>query len=375
MELPLVNADDSTLIWAILFGLAALGFWGERKAWGKKLSGAMIAIIGGLVLSNLKIIPTTAPAFETVWTVFIPLAIPLLLFKADLRKIFTEAGPTLIAFLIGAAATTIGAVLAFKIINLSEAGAELTGIFAATYIGGSMNFTATSQALEFSNPDLLSAAIAADNVVSIFFLLLLAAMPVLARKFFPPIDIEALNERSESEEDTLEFNPLALSFAIGLSFLLVKLGVWFADIIGISAFAILTTTALAVMLATAFPRWMRKLSGDFETGTLLLYVFFGTIGAGADLTTLAQSAPILAVFATIVVGVHFIITFPLARLAGIGLAETITASNACVMGPATAAGLAAGNNWRSLITPGILAGILGYAIASFIGIWLGTSLG
>ena len=49
-------------------------------------------------LSNLGVIPADGvPAYNVVWSYLVPLAIPLLLFRADLRRILREAGPTLLA--------------------------------------------------------------------------------------------------------------------------------------------------------------------------------------------------------------------------------------------------------------------------------------
>jgi len=50
------------------------------------------------------------------------------------------------------------------------------------------------------------------------------------------------------------------------------------------------------------------------------------------------------------------------------------ASNACILGPAPAAALAASKGWRALVTPGILVGLFGYAVATFIGIAFTTLL-
>ena len=52
------------------------------------------------------------------------------------------------------------------------------------------------------------------------------------------------------------------------------------------------------------------------------------------------------------------------------LAELAMASIVCVGGPASAPALASAMGWRDLLIPGILAGSLGYAIGSFIGITL-----
>ena len=44
----------------------------------------------------------------------------------------------------------------------------------------------------------------------------------------------------------------------------------------------------------------------------------------------------------------------------------LAASSAAIGGPATAAALAQANEWRSLITPSLLVGNVGYAIATFL---------
>jgi uncharacterized membrane protein len=56
------------------------------------------------------------------------------------------------------------------------------------------------------------------------------------------------------------------------------------------------------------------------------------------------------------------------KLLKLDLAELMIAANACILGPATAAALAAGHGWRDLVTPGMLTGILGYAVGTFIGV-------
>lgn len=47
------------------------------------------------------------------------------------------------------------------------------------------------------------------------------------------------------------------------------------------------------------------------------------------------------------------------------------ASNANVGGPTTAAAMAGSKRWKSLVLPGVLTGIFGYATATFLGLALG----
>ena len=90
MSLPLIRPEQDFAIWAVLIGLAGFGFWCERFPWGRKYSGVILLITAAIVLANLRIIPTAAPVYDVVWDYLVPIAIPLLLFHADLKRIFKE---------------------------------------------------------------------------------------------------------------------------------------------------------------------------------------------------------------------------------------------------------------------------------------------
>ncbi|MDX1555084.1 MAG: DUF819 family protein, partial [Xanthomonadales bacterium] len=68
--------------------------------------------------------------------------------------------------------------------------------------------------------------------------------------------------------------------------------------------------------------------------------------------------------------VHLVLIVTAGRMLRLDLAEVMIASNACIHGPAPAAALAASKGWRALIAPGILVGLFGYAVATFIGVGL-----
>ena len=146
MTLPPIGPDQDFALWAVLIALAGFGFWCERFPWGRKYSGVMLLITAAIVLANLKIIPTSAPTYDVVWDYLVPIAIPLLLFQADLKRIVQESGPTLLAFVIGGAAVVAGTLIGVSLLDLGPDEAELAGIFTGTYIGGSLNFAAVAQA-------------------------------------------------------------------------------------------------------------------------------------------------------------------------------------------------------------------------------------
>ena len=83
-ENTLIQSDQHWAVWAILISVAAFGLWAEKTRWGSRLSAVVVSILAAFILSNLSIIPSQAEGYD-VWSYLVPLAIPLLLFKADLR--------------------------------------------------------------------------------------------------------------------------------------------------------------------------------------------------------------------------------------------------------------------------------------------------
>lgn len=63
----LISSENSWALFAILAAIAAIAIFMEQKwKWASKLSGCVIALISAMILSNLRIIPTDAPAYDFV---------------------------------------------------------------------------------------------------------------------------------------------------------------------------------------------------------------------------------------------------------------------------------------------------------------------
>lgn len=68
---------------------------------GSALSGAIVSILIGLAASNLGVIASDSVSYSVVLEFLLPVAVPLLLFEADLRRIVRSTGTLLLAFLLG----------------------------------------------------------------------------------------------------------------------------------------------------------------------------------------------------------------------------------------------------------------------------------
>ncbi|MBT8086300.1 MAG: DUF819 family protein [Woeseia sp.] len=374
--MSLIPADQDFAVWAVLFGIAAFGFWSERYPFGRKYSGVMLLITLAIVLSNLRVIPTSAPAYDIVWQYLVPIAIPLLLFDADMRRIFREAGATLIAFIAGSAAVVAGVMVAVTLIDLGGEEPKLAGIFTGTYIGGSLNFAAVAEATQFENRSVLTAAVAADNVITNLHILLIIFLPgvaAFARLYPARHGHEAAPDTGKINDGAhriANLNVAGLIAAIALAFALAACGSAISAALGRPQYAILLTTALTLIIATFGQRFVRGLSGYNEAGNVLMFVFLASIGASADIWLLIDIAPVLFLFALIIVSVHLLLIFGIGKLLRLDLAEICIASAVCIGGPASAPAIAAAKGWHDLVVPGVLAGSFGYASGSFIGMFV-----
>ena len=78
-------------------------------------------------------------------------------------------------------------------------------------------------------------------------------------------------------------------------------------------------------------------------------------------------APMLIALVTVLLTTHLLCLLVVGRWLKLTLPELLTASNAAVLGATTAPAMAAAKGWHDQITPGVLVGVLGYALGTLVG--------
>ena len=398
-----ISAENHWALLAVLFAATALAIWLEQKyKWASRISGAIITLILAVTLVNLHVIPDSAPVFDdVVWGYAVPLAIPLLLLQTNIRRIRKETGRFLLIFLIGAAGTVAGTILATllmggKVTGLPGVAAMMTG----SYIGGGVNFTAIADAFHVDST-LISATTVADNLnMALYFLVLLGiAGSVFFRKRYAhphidevsskgkPGDAETLAKRYWTRKDvSLKDVAVDLAYAAAVVFLSRLIGNFFAGLIPKDNWftQMLNTffgsqyvwiTNFSVIFATFFEKQAGEMHGAQELGTWMIYLFFFVIGVPASIGVLIRNASLLLLFCMIVVLMNMAFCFVGGRLLKFNLEDIILASNANIGGPTTAAGMAISQGWVKLIGPCMLVGTFGYVIGTWLGILVGSLLG
>ena len=370
--MSIISEQNIIALGAILFGLAWLGFWIDTTALGKKTSGVIWVLAGAMLLSNLKLIPFTSPTYDFVGGTLVPLAIPLLLFKADLRKIFRESGPVMLTFAIASAATVTGGVLGFYLFDLGDIGPKVAGVYTGSWIGGAVNFLAVSQAVEMTAEE-FSVSLSASAMVSNIALVLLVAIPSISwivRRFPAHETSEPAEQSGDGHQGVTVFKLTHVTGAIALSFAICAVAGWVGEWLSLTHYNILFITVLTIVVANLMPKTMDRLEGDFDLGMLFMYIFFAAVGAGTNANFFASAALILFAYGMFIIVTHLLIVLLAAKLLKVDLAEAVVASAAALVGPAVTAAIATSRGWRTLVTPGIMCGIFGYVIGTFIGVSL-----
>lgn len=362
--------------------IVVFGLWAETKTWGQKLGGPLLLLAVAMACANLGVIPYTAEIYNQIGGMLVPMAIPLLILRADFKTIFSESGRMFGTFLVATAATVAGAFAGVFVINMGPQEAQIAGAITSSYIGGSLNYVATAEAVGLRDSSIYVAGLSADAVGAVIFLFFLMLMPAfrfirnsLPSKFIGrEADPDAPVAETTRFVEAQPFRLLPAAYGLAISLVVCALSAALASVFEIESLFILIVTSLSLLVANFAKPLVRQVASDFELGTLFMYIFFVAIGAGANLADVAGAALPILEFIVVMVLVHLVIMVLLGRLLKLDLAEVMIASNACILGPAPAAALAASKGWQALVTPGILVGVFGYAIATFIGIALTTVL-
>jgi uncharacterized membrane protein len=388
----LLPLQDPWLLWAVMLGGVALCIWCEQSfKWAARMTGPVLILVAGMALSNSRLMPTESPAYDLVDDYLVPVALPLLLFRANVLKIVRESGRMFLCFHIAAVGTVLGAFVAGFVFRGSLARVpEVTGIMTGSYVGGAVNFVALQNSYKVS-PELANPLIVADNFImaGIFAVLFLISTSRFFLTRYPhphslnadQADPRALAARHWRRK---EVALLDIALALGIAFVVaavsiqttraIKANVDSRPVQAVFDNSFVLITLLIVVLTTVFHRWMERIQGTEELGMYLLYVFFFVIGLRANLWQVILNMPVLFTFCLTIAGTNLVFTLIVGRLLRQNLEELLLSVNATLGGAPSAAAFAVSKGWPELVLPGLLAGIWGYVIGTFVGIAVAETL-
>lgn len=368
---------DPIALVGVLLALTALAFWLEgRYGWARKAGASLLIIIFGALVSNLDLVAAQSPVYTAITGPVTSFAIVWLLLSVRLGDV-VDAGPGMLkAFGLAVGGTVLGAVAATLVFGRFFPGDawRIAGALTGTYSGGSLNFVAVGREVGLTD-SLFVATAAADNLVTAVWVGATLVLPVWLARFYPGSSVPEGRSLEASGDDTGEVGAPSLDV---LSLRAVDLLVLGALAVGLTVAAesiarvvpavpaVLWLTTLA--LAAAQIPVVRRLEGSFQLGLLALNLFFAVIGVGSRVAEiLAVGLEVLYYVATVVL-IHGLVVYGVGRLARLRVETISVASQAAVGGPSTALALAVARRWHRLALPGVMVGLLGYAVGNYAGI-------
>lgn len=377
-----ISPEAVWVLWSVILGGVALSIYLEQNyRWAGRLSGPVLGLLMAMTLSTLGIMPTQAESYAFIGDYLVPMAIPLLLFKADLLRIIRVTGKMFLAFHVSVFGTFLGAIVATLAMRDRIANApEIGGIMTASYSGGSVNFAAVKENFkDVVGENLTNSLLVADNFIMAGFflvLLVLAGNRFLLARFPHPEITRCGGEDSDAASTAAEhwapkkIGLLDLATALAIAVAIAMLAKVIKAEIDHPLFGNLFVwiTILSLATATAFRKQLDKVNGATELGTLALYIYLFSIGLPASLLDVLSDVPAMFGYCAIMAGVNLVVTLGIGKLLKLNLEDLLVCVNATLGGPPSAVAMAVSKGWSNLVLPAMLVGIWGYVIGTTVGI-------
>ena len=374
---PLFNTTETLL--PLILGVVAFSMWAKKFKVFKYIGPAMTAVVLGIILSNLNIVPGYADIYGTIVTYCVPVATSLYLMNMDMSQLKRMTRQPLIAmgcavFCVCLMAIVFGLVFATRI----DEGWKVAGMFVGTYTGGSSNLTAIAVGLEASQ-DTIAAANAADYVIGIPTMILMFAAPAIlgrSKWFQKKWPYRFTEEEYKGNKDEAEFlaeekwGITDIAILLTLAFTIVAVSTLISGAIFPESFAsagrILLISTLSLVMAQLPP--VKRLKGQFNLGLFFSLMFLVIIGFMVDIQAFFGSTITITLFCFCVIIGSIVLHMILLRLFKIKYEYAVLSITGGIADGTTAALVAAGGGWKSLVGVGLLMGLIGAMVGNYVGI-------
>ena len=356
----------------------------------QKIGTVVLAYAVGIIASLCGVFdfatPEVAASFSklqsTIMNVAVPLAIPLMLFNCDF-KLWTKSLPkTTWALVTGIAAVIIASISGYFIFrNHVPDIAKVTGMMAGIYTGGTMNFNALGFSLGVDR-SVMAIVLAFQMVITtpyIFFLL--GGGYKIFRKLLPYKDI---THRGRMDEDEVETNDVenyrgmfekknfwGMMKGLGLSICFLAVGAGLALLITgklNELVVILTITTLSII--ASFFKPVRELPKTFELGMFFILIFSVIVASMFNIHSVNGGSLYIGGFVLWIIGISVLVHLLLCRIAKVSGDLFCVCQVGLLCSPPFVPPIAGAMKNKKVLISGIVVGLVGYAIGTYLGVLL-----
>lgn len=325
---------------------------------------------------------------KNIMNIAVPLAIPLMLFNCNF-KLWAKSLPKTAAALGGGIVAVLVAVISgffiFRQLGVPDT-AKVSAMMTGIYTGGTMNFNALGAALKVDTTT-MATVLAFEMVVTFPLIMFIVGG---GYKFFRKIlpfkdetaidateDAQGLEHGIEQYGDLLRWR-IFLKSLIGLGISILFLGVG----AGLSILftgkinelvVILTITTLSIL--ASFSKFIREIPKTFELGMFFILVFSVVVASQFDITKLDSGSLATGGFVLFIILVSTILHIIFCRIFKVSGDLFCVSLTALLCSPPFVPPVVGAMGNKKVLISGIVVGLIGYAIGTYLGVSLAYLLG
>ena len=361
----------------------------KRWTWMQTIGTVVAAYAVGIIFALTGFVhfePETAAALtfgklqSTIMSIAVPLAIPLMLFNCDF-KLWTKALPKTIWSLVGGIVAVIAAVISGYFIfrrpdipDFNKIAAMMTGI----YTGGTMNFNALGASLGVDKT-VMAIVLAFEMVLTtpyIFFII--GGGYKVFRKILPYQDVTRKGRVDDNVEskDVENYRGMfdrknvgGMFAGLGLSILFLAIGaglaLWLTGKLN-ELVIILTITTLAII--ASFFKKVRELPKTFELGMFFILIFSVIVASLFDIHSVNGGSLMIGLFVAWVMVIAALLHLLFCRIAHVSGDLFCVSQIALLCSPPFVPPVVGAMQNKKVLISGIVIGLVGYAIGTYLGV-------
>lgn len=349
-------------------------------------SPMLIIYLGSAILGSLGLFGKTESVqmYQGIISLnFLPLMLVFMLLQCDLKKILKMGPKMLLSFVCATLTIVLGFAVAFLIFKnqLGPDAWSTLGAASGAWIGGTSNMVATANALNVSEEGLSYAILMGSVSYTILLSILMMSLKFIKKfnkwtrantDYLDEVACTSTEEESVSKAPTFIDIMVLLALGFGVSSLAQTLGQrlpQIGNVLNATTWSILIVSTISIVLGMT-P--LSKINGSGLLGNVFMYLLLAVTGSKASFFGLAD-APVYIMFGCVVIVVHLLGLLVFAKLFKLDLFACELGSIANV-GGVTSSPIFAGVYNPALIPVGVLMGLLGNVIGTYVALMVSQIL-
>ena len=365
----------------------------SRYKWAKMAGTVILAYAVGIIpalfgLTHFEDGSLGLNIQKNIMNIAVPIAIPLMLFNCNF-KLWTKSLPKTAAALGGGLAAVLISVISGFILfrqsgisDIANVAAMMTGI----YTGGTMNFNALGAALHVESTT-IATVLAFEMIVTFPLIMFIVGGGYrLFRKLLPFKDEASVVDSDEA--DSLEhgveqygdllrgrvFLRSLVGLAISIGFLAIGAGLSLLITGKLNELVIILTITTLAIIASFSPK-IRAIPKTFELGMFFILLFSVVVASQFDIQSLDSGSLSIGAFVLFIIVVATLLHLLFCRLFKVSGDLFCVALVALLCSPPFVPPVVGAMGNKKVLISGIVIGLIGYAIGTYLGVALAYGLG